>query len=132
MSLITDLITHITTNSSTFNRVEHAWTMEAIDEHTNEVPALFLSHGIETSLEASTSPVVNQQTTKEINIYIVCDSSELESIMSEVNSLVQGWQYDQYHTQMMHKKGLPQDINGKYIWYMETYYTKYHRRSSLN
>jgi len=130
MSLINDLITYICENSSTFNTIEHAWSMQPFDDPENNAPALLLFPGKQKSSDNRSEICTVQECNKDINIFIIAEISELEAIIDEVNSLVQGWQYNSNHLPMMHLEGDPQEIKGKYIWFLETYTTTYQRRSS--
>lgn len=130
MSLITDLIAHIEANSSTFVSVDLAWTMQPFDDPTVNAPAIFIYQGKEESKPSKSDMCVIQESVKEVNVMHVCPIVDGETIQAEINSLVQGWQYNSNHTPLEHKFSEPQEIRGEYMWVLETFLTTYQRRSS--
>lgn len=130
MSLTSDLITYIGANSTAFETIEHAWTMQPLDDLPNNTPALLVFPGNEASKPGTAQTCVIQETIKEINIFMVCPVADLETLKDELNSVILGWQYTIRHEPLEHFKGMPQDIKGNHIWYLETFSTVYQRRSS--
>ena len=130
MSLVTDLITHIDSNSTTFKSVALAWTMQPFDNADDNAPAVFVFHGKEESKPSKSDMCVIQESTREVNVMFVCAIADSETIQAEINSLVQGWQYSSNYTPLEHKFSEPQEIKGNFIWVLETFLTTYQRRSS--
>lgn len=129
MSLTSDLITYIGANSTAFETIEHAWTMQPLDDLPNTTPALLIFPGNEASKPSIASCVI-QETIKEVSIFIVCTVDDLETLKEELNRVILGWQYSQNYTPLEHVKSMPQDIKGTHIWYLEIFSTMYQRRSS--
>ena len=130
MSLVTDLITQITSNSSTFTTVEHAWTMEPFEQPDINAPAIFIFTGKEQSKPSITDMCTVQECTKEVDIMYVCAVADVEAIQTEINSLVQGWQYNSNYLPLEHSRSEPQEIKGNYMWMLEIFTTTYQRRST--
>lgn len=121
--MIGDLITYLIANTSSFKTIQYSWTMQPFDKPDDNAPCIYLFHGDETSFPSNLDNCISQESIIEVGIFIIGKHTEMGDLKAELRNAVLGWQYNQYHTGLEHKKGSLQNIAAEYIWWLDMFLT---------
>lgn len=126
--MIDELIAHISGSVPSLINVDHAFTMEAVDELNEQAPAAFLYPGDESGEPSVFDNVTKQRLTLQIIVVLICPIAELTSLKKTLRNKVLGWQFDDDHDPLEFLNAKPVDIKSNHIWWRETYVTRTHIR----
>ncbi|NIB44816.1 hypothetical protein HBA55_34870 [Pseudomaricurvus alkylphenolicus] len=124
--MIEVVIARLKAQASAFKSVEFALDMDPIEDLKEETPAILVWPGEESAAASVHDSAVRQQLQQQIELFIVCDISDIEVRKSEVRQLLLGWQPTTYHNPIELVKGKPQELKASYVWWRETYLTATH------
>lgn len=86
--MIDSLLTHVTTQCTSFNTVTYTETSEPIDDLSDDAPVLYVSLGDEEAEENELLNGVNQKVNVQVNFIIVALTSSIESLKTELKTAV--------------------------------------------
>lgn len=131
MSLISALNNHLKQHTTLFDyekdgiiqkHIEHAWTMEPIEDPENNSPALFTL--IKDGNASSELDMCNSQEIDEyVYLWYVVKHELLEQARNQVYNCILGWQYQPQYTGLSLVDFGVQYLDGVYIEWMEKYAT---------
>ena len=125
--MITDLITHLQTElivTDGYAKVAHAWTTQPNDEiSTADLPAALVFTGRDSSDESNADNRVDQRTNREVWIYTVCNTDDLDDLRQRLFDAALGWQADGSWDALQHERGEVRDISGHRIWWLDVFRT---------
>ena len=119
--MISELITFLEANTSSFTTIDHAWDTEPVDQVREIIPALFVFPGEDNTESDGTDYLVSKMLHSDINIYIVCLNTELEALKTELRATVLGWNAGAAYTDTELVSGKPISLKGGIVWWHEVY-----------
>lgn len=119
--MITQLIARLTAAGTNYNSIQHAWTLDAIDNLNNPMPmALFVPGPLQT--EAAASLPIRQRVTETVVVMTICPWSDLDSLRNQLYSALLGYQHAPQYTELEHKQGEVSRINGSIVQWMDMFF----------
>lgn len=125
--MINELITHLSDElivTDGYKRVAHAWTTQPNDHiEAADLPAALVFLGREPSDESNADNCVMQRSNREVWIYTVCDTSQLDAMRDRLFAAALGWQASPTWDALQHDRGEVRDISGNRIWWLDVFRT---------
>jgi len=119
--MIDEIVTRLQAETSSFIKIEHAYSMAPVDDLRAETPAIYIYPGEEKAGASEYDSATVQKHIKQAVLFIVGPTANIEALKAEVRGALLGWQPDQYHAAMELVGGKPSEIQGGYIWWQEAY-----------
>lgn len=119
--MIQSIITALQVAVTDFVTIEHALSMEPLDNLEAEVPAFFALEGEGKGLDSNGDSCVEQVEVRSVVTFIVCKWPDLESLRNQVKGVVRGFQYKPEQTPLKLASSKTVSIKGEYIWRQDVY-----------
>jgi hypothetical protein len=123
--MIPEIIVHLQSNTTSFPTIENAWTMVPVEDLSAAVPALYVYPGSR-SAEANLGETTcyRQRITKSVNVFLVCQPADFETLWLELWNALVGFQIDAQYEGLGFTGGGVQKLTGQYLWWRDTYQTR--------
>ncbi len=123
--MIPEIIAHLQTHTTSIPTIENAWTMVPVVNLSAAVPALYVYPGPRSAeTDLGETNCFRQRITKSIQVFIVCNSDDFESLWVEVWNALGGYQIDSQYEGLIFAEGGVQKLTGQYLWWRDTYQTQ--------
>ena len=129
--MLDDLVAQIATAPLLNGKAQKAWSMQPVDELSEDTPACFIFPERESADPNQYDVDVLQQVHTDWALMIVCEVVVLEALRADIRSKVLGWQASAAHAPLTFISGEAADIKGDYIWWLERYRSSIHVTSSI-
>lgn len=129
--MLDDLVAQIATAPLLNGKAQKAWSMQPVDELSEDAPACFVFPSKESAGGDLLDNTVVQQVATEWSLMIVCEFAVLETLRGQIRDKLLGWQATPQHFPMTFVSGEAVDIKGDYLWWLDTYRSSIHIRSVL-
>ena len=123
--MINQFIQRLETELGDFKRVDHAWDVEPFkDVDAADMPIALAFVASDSSEESNADSCgVKQRMTRELWVYTVCATDELEDRRAELFDAALGWQAGPEWYPLQHRRGETRQIRGNYIWWLDVFAT---------
>jgi hypothetical protein len=123
--LIPEIISHLQSSTTSFPAIENAWTMTPVEDLSAAVPALYLYPGTRSANpELGETTCHRQRIMKTVQLFIVCEPDDFESLWLEVWNALVGYQIDSHYEGLAFAEGGVEKLTGQYLWWKDTYQTR--------
>lgn len=119
--MINELITHLIANTSNFTSIDHAWTLEPVDNVNDKIPILYVFAGEDTAGESADDNLVAKMLTHVTHIYIVCAIADLDARKTELREAAMGWSAGTNYTDLALISGRVIGLKGGVVWWEDLY-----------
>lgn len=121
--MIPSIITALKAAGTDFVTIDHALSMEPIDNLEVGTPALFLFEGEGKGLDSDGDSCVEQVEVRSVIAFIVCPWVDLETLRDQEKNVIRGYQFKPAQTPLKLASSQTVSIKGEYIWRKDTYTT---------
>lgn len=122
--MITDFIQHLSASLPSYRRVDHAWDVEPFqDVDAGDMPIALAFMASESSQESNADSRVRQRADRELWVYTICSTDQIESCRDELLAAALGWQAAPGWDALQHRRGEIRKLAGSYIWWLDVFST---------
>lgn len=118
--MITQLITRLQAAGTDYQTVAHAWTLDTIDQIRDPAPLALLVPGPLNTEPAASLPI-RQRTTETVVVVTICPWVDLDTLRNQLYGALIGYQHAPEYTELEHRQGEIQRINGNYVHWMDAF-----------
>jgi len=129
--MITDLIAHLTSETTSFVTIENARDLQPVSTQSNELPALFVFRGDSTLQRSNADNRISQRRDQVISLYLVCSHNDVEALENEIFDALLGWQYTADYSSLQAIKSEVISITGQTVWHQLDFTTWNQLRETL-
>jgi len=115
--MITDLIAHLTNETTSFVTIDNARDLQPVSTQSSELPALFVFQGDSIMSRSNADNRVMQRRDQIISIYLVCSHNDVEALENEIFDALLGWQYKPDYSALEVSKSEVISITGQTVWH---------------
>lgn len=120
--MIASLIDTLVAANTGYRTVEHAWTLDAIDQLRDPMPyAIFVPGPINS--DPSPSLPIRQRSSETVLVVTICLWGELEGLRNQLYQTLLGYQHAPEYTELEHRQGEVQRINGSIVHWVDIFAT---------
>lgn len=102
--------------------VDHAWTMDPVDNFAVDIPAVLLFSGKHTGI-GDADYCQRQTVVIQLNAFVVCTTEELDAVLAALRPALLTLQPDDVLESYSFSEGAPRDIRGELVWWLDQYHT---------
>lgn len=118
--MIQQLMDRLTASDTGYNHIQHAWTLDMLDQLDEPMPiALFVPGPIRS--EPSESLPLRQRVTENVAVMTICAWQDLDTLRSQLYGALIGYQHAPEYTELEHVSGEVNRINGTVVQWMDMF-----------
>jgi hypothetical protein len=121
--MIPTIITALKAAVTDFVTIEHAFSMEPVDDLEAKAPAAYLYQGEGKGMDDYADSCVIKREQRSVVVLIVCKWTDLETLRDQTKAVIRGYQYKPEQTPLILASSQTVKIRGEYIWRKDIYTT---------
>ena len=121
--MIPEIIAAITAANTDFVTIDHALSMEPVENLESEAPAFFVLEGDGKGLDEEGDACVENVEVRSVKVFIVCKWIDLELYRNQTKAVLRGFQFKPEQRPLKLASSRTIKINGEYLWREDVYTT---------